>query len=115
MQEGKKTYNKWTKAEIKLFEQLYDIHYKDFKMYVEHFKNRTEQQIKSFYYNVLQKIKAEEKRKILLTQPTIVTEFPDQNALFKEQPVQQIQVNFNQAENLNQENSDITYQRFDEE
>ncbi|CAL6096032.1 SANT/Myb_domain [Hexamita inflata] len=44
--------NGWTRLEIQLFKQLYKSYKKRFDSYVPYFQNRTESQIKSFFYNV---------------------------------------------------------------
>ncbi|CAL6096024.1 SANT/Myb_domain [Hexamita inflata] len=44
--------NGWTRLEIQLFKQLYKSYKKRFDSYVPYFTNRSESQIKSFYYNV---------------------------------------------------------------
>ncbi|CAL6069442.1 SANT/Myb_domain [Hexamita inflata] len=62
-----RTNNRWSADEQKLFQHLYQMYKKQFNRYVPHFVNRTETQIKSFYFNILHKnreIASKEKEKL---------------------------------------------------
>ncbi|CAL5985201.1 SANT/Myb_domain [Hexamita inflata] len=57
IQENKIKYIKWSKEDKALFVKLHKQFGVDFQRYTIYFKNRTETQIKSFYYNILHKNK----------------------------------------------------------
>ncbi|CAL5985259.1 SANT/Myb_domain [Hexamita inflata] len=46
-------HKKWTEEEQTIFKRLYKLHRTKFDMYVPYFNDRSESQIRSFYYNVL--------------------------------------------------------------
>ncbi|CAL6115286.1 Conserved_hypothetical protein [Hexamita inflata] len=52
-----KTKRSWTLTEQENFKHLYKQFKRDFKLYVPYFDGRTENQIKSFYQNVMHKNK----------------------------------------------------------
>ena len=55
MQKTKAAWRGWSDDEKQLFESLYKKHKRNFKLYVPHFENRTQSQLKSFYYNEISK------------------------------------------------------------
>ncbi|CAL5985213.1 SANT/Myb_domain [Hexamita inflata] len=63
-QENKKVYQKWNKQDKKLFIKLNKLHGKAFEKYQSSFPKRTVQQIKSFYYNEINKQNKNSKKSI---------------------------------------------------
>ncbi|CAL6072443.1 SANT/Myb_domain [Hexamita inflata] len=101
-QENHKKYQKWTDDEKRLVVKLYNKHGKSFDLYKQHFPRRDVQQIKSFCYNQLYKIKELNRKhiqiaacprstsapQVVLTQkllteiPNYIPELPDQTEVF---------------------------------
>ena len=62
MQQHKKQWTGWTKQEIELFLTLIPQYKNKYRLYSEHFPNRTYVQIKSQYHNQMRKQNPEKKK-----------------------------------------------------